>query len=757
VARYADVTTTTASVTGSGGSLDFDIDIPNDVLDIYKIGITPSGGTGTSVFSIFKDTARAVGDLIYKTLPWDVAAWFDPVEDISGTYYSRGEGFVCRYEDVNATKKLHCTIVNNDASARTYNVTVTTDLSPFTPGASNVPSGLRADMSSNGLHIMTLVTASINSATIDLADFRAICIPLGTTPPGSEDLRIAAEGGTFADNGTTQLVVDNIPANAGGASYSFTSAQAGRWFFAWRLHNTAGWSNWTDGNEDPSNVTQWIDTTSNSDTGPAAGWQVSIENGPRENTVIVHATRPTINGNAILGIAVQVKDSTTGSWRAIDANTGAAETYYDGSGSNASLDPATGLFSNGGGGWGTASPGDVIMMDIKGDGTFDIEDCIWGIVKTIGTTLELYSNIVPLPTAHTGGGVYDQIRLKIVKPIWNWDSEGYMAGWEPGGGYWDFSQALSSRFTFPDYTSTEFVSDPIPIDPTSGTVEARVYFINGYGSITDGNIIKSSGIVGGGDVLDGYTWTKFTDRNWWIPTTLGNVNDTFTLETNGQITLTNVTNDVFPAYNFGGVVARFKVFHSKDGRIILRVKHHITGLTTSTDNNDMLWGMILAMDGAYDATYNPDYYYGFMATHSELSGNQKLFMSHCRGIRLSTGITGDFGMGNVSSPDFSMAEDIALPSMPFDLDLRLTIEETADLGTDIGIRMAWKTYEYQVDAGGWNTISPLVGSPYQYDQMVPLYFKGIQPMIGMFTMKTKVGDSVTLTEFAVEEGLCVRF
>ena len=103
--RYVVDSFTTAVVAGAGGSLDFDRTIDNNYIDLYKIKITPSGGTGTTVFTIFKAAARGAGDISYLTKAWTVAVYYDPVEDDAGSYSERGEEFVCRYEDADVALK----------------------------------------------------------------------------------------------------------------------------------------------------------------------------------------------------------------------------------------------------------------------------------------------------------------------------------------------------------------------------------------------------------------------------------------------------------------------------------------------------------------------------------------------------------------------------------------------------------------------------------------------------------------------------
>jgi hypothetical protein len=757
VPRYTVDSFTTASV-GAGATVNFDRVITSNYVDLYKIKITPSGGTGTTEFFIHKAAARAPADLIYASGAWNEAVFYDPVEDDGGVYAERAEGFVCRYEDVDVGLNLHCRIKNNDAAPRTYNIEISIDLSPFAANVIGVPDGLKATASANGLSATSKVTASLNNATINQAEFRAIRLATGALLPPSQDLRTAAEGGTFTHNGTTQLIVTGISANAGGSEYRFISSGAGRWYYAWRLKNSVGWSHWTDGNDTPSVVVQWFETSSNSDTGPPDDWQVTIEQGPTPNTVIVRATRPRTNGNVIKVFAVQVKDSSTGSWRLLDANAGAAVTYYDGSGSNHDLDPATGLISNGGGGWGTASIGDLILMDVRGNGSFNIDHCIGDLVKSIaGSDVGTYNPLKPLASAHQTGGIYDQIRVKIVKPMWNWNSEGYMGGWRPNGGYWDTGFTIYQRFFFPDFTTKEFVSDPIPINPAATTVQARVWFCNGY-SVSDGNIIISSNIIGGEGILgDGFIWTSFNDRDWWIPVIQNGDNVSLVLNADGTITGTSlVTTTDGPG--IAGASGRFRIFPSPNGQVIVRAKFTVTSFAPPTSGQVAgTAAMILDMEGANATGGTPDSgVQGFGGANYDDTGTQKLRLCHMQ--RLSLGI--DLGglstfLGSVATS--TVKDTIAMPATPFDLELRLTIDEdTVNLAG--GGCTVWKRYEYQINGGGWNDV-PL---PAPAETMYPrratnTAIRGYRPVLAFCQNDAETGDSITLKEFEVTKGIVARF
>lgn len=753
--RYVVDSFTTAPVAGAGGVLDFDRNVDNNYIDIYKIKITPTGGTGSTEFYIHKAAARAGTDIIYATAPWTTAVHYDPIEDIGGVYSERAEGFVCRYEDADIGLKLHCRIVNNDAAPRTYNIEITYDLSPFSANVIGVPDQLFAIGYANGLKAITKVTAAINMETITEAEFRAVRYNVGGLIPGSSDLRTAAEGGTFTHNGTTQLIITGLGANQFGCEYRWTSSGAGRWYFAWKLKNGVGWSHWTDGNDSPSVVTQWFETNSNEDTGPPDNWQVNVELGPTTNTVIVRATRPQTNGNIINGWAVQIKDSTTGSWRTIDDATGgaASEVHYDGSGVNHTIDPATGLISKVAPGWGTTVVGDLVVMDVRGNTSYGVAHCTWGIIKTVGsTTLELYGGgLKPLPTATFAGGVYTEIRLKVCKPPWNWDSEGYMGGWAVNGGYWDYTFG-DYQWVPPDFGTKEFVTDPIPIDPTVLMFQARVWFLNGY-SMNDGTgIIHSASLAGGPGVIgDGFIWTKFNDRDWWVPTIQQGDAVSLTLNADGTVTSGVVGITRYPAFGMSGVAGRFRIFPNPLGVVRLRTKWTVTQLTIppSGHASGQIISMFLDVEGK-DAIAGAEIP-GFGARNMRATGPlQELQIGH---IRYLSNIAFD----NTQIAGSQIKVSIANPGMPFDLELRLTIDEDITNLAGGGCT-AWLLYEYQISGGGWNTVPLPAPAETMYDRRATnTAIRGYRPSLVFLQNQVLAGDNITLKEFEIVNGLAVRF
>jgi hypothetical protein len=735
--RYTVDSFTTAIVASGGGVLDFVRSLPNNFVDIWKIEITPSVVGGTTQFYLHSNSTRLASEVIYNSGAWAGAKFYDPVEDNAGAYAERNEGFVGRYYDSTSALSLFCRIVNNDGSNKTYDITITYAVSQFATTAVGVPDGLIASAYANGLDITTCVMATKNTSSIDEAEFRAILVAPGAILPVSEDLRTAAEGGTFVHNGTTQLIITAITADEDGALYIWTSSAAGTWYFAWRLHNFAGWSNWTDGNSTPFAVTQRINTNTTYDTGPPSGWQVSIEKGALPNTYAIRATRPSVNGNNILHWSVQVKDASTGSWRELDDNAGAAATHYDGSGANHQFDPATLEFITPGN-WGTAALGDLVIFDVRGNGTWALANCQWGIVKGLsGANMKVHGKWRPLTSAHKTGPVYDQVRLKIVKAPWDWTTEGFL-GAQPNGG---FCQPNGSGFipeTFTSDTGTqEFVSEPIPVPSSITSVEGRVWFENTYSRNDDGNN-HSSGVTGGSNLLDGYTWVSFTDPRWWIPV-FGGTQVTRTVTAAGKITVAAAGVTGANKHGVAGSALRGRIMATSDGIIDITATWDPV---TFTDDGSHLsptstLGLFLWMiSGEQISTLLDQGLWGLAARSIYTGGANKLRICLL-----------NWGIGSNTGPaETNPTADIAMPAPGFDIDLRILIQESAAEKFT-----GWYTLQYQVNGGGYNTLV-------QATMYRPTHIQGIdgyKAVLVMDQVNMMAGDTSTLSQFKVTKGLIV--
>lgn len=309
-----------------------------------------------------------------------------------------------------------------------------------------------------------------------------------TETPEYVDLRTLAEGGTLPNSSTDptsgELVLTGLAANEGGVNYQFESAGDGRWYFAGRLKNrTGGWSVWSDGNTRPNKVKDYVTTegSAGTDYGPPSESVVQAIN--MGNKIIPRATRPAYNGNAILFMAAQARDANQGAWRDLDADTGAAATYYDGSAVNHIYDKTAGTLTiDDSGNYGDINEGDLILFDVRNSTSFDVDYCQWGTIPTGGintdkTVISGIPNFRPSVAADSGNDTWNTIRIKIVKPPWAWNTEGYL-GDTPGRGvsgmefWWDKQKG--------DLTTQVFDAKPIQIPDylVGGNVAVRVWFEN---------------------------------------------------------------------------------------------------------------------------------------------------------------------------------------------------------------------------------------------------------------------------------------
>jgi len=411
-------------------------------------------------------------------------------------------------------------------------------------GSPHVPDDLWTNAISSGLRLRIGAIADKWNSDVDQAEFRARLVDTGFSAQ-SVDLRTAVEGGALTHNGTTQWIVTGLSASKFGAIYQIIAGSQGRLYFAFRLHNAAGWSVWTDGNDTPSAVIDHVDTegATFADAGPPAAWAVQVIPGIAAGTCRVRASRPSTNGNKILFVFFQVKDSTTGLWRNIDANSGvagSAAVLYDGSAQAHIYDPVNNTITIGAGGAAdfgaaVAANGGLLLMDER-CGAFDKDHVIWNgfsAAQVSGNKL-LGVGVTPISGTPDGNGLYQDVRIKIITPPWMWMAEGYQ-GAQVGGG-------MFMRECWRDGGDTEtqtFESVDIPYDSTVPFthLEGRVWFGNSY-SFSDAATYSPIPVDVGqpaepGTVVLPYAATLTIDCN------LGNI---FFVELTGNATLQPLVN-----------------------------------------------------------------------------------------------------------------------------------------------------------------------------------------------------------------------
>jgi hypothetical protein len=117
---------------------------------------------------------------------------------------------------------------------------------PTTGGSPHVHDDLWTNAIASGLRLAIGAVADKWNVDIDEAEMRAKLFAEGF-PETSVDLRTPAEGGTRVHNGTDVWVVTGLAAGKFGIAKRTKVETPGRLYFAFRLHNTKGWSVWMDG------------------------------------------------------------------------------------------------------------------------------------------------------------------------------------------------------------------------------------------------------------------------------------------------------------------------------------------------------------------------------------------------------------------------------------------------------------------------------------------------------------------------------
>jgi len=344
-------------------------------------------------------------------------------------------------------------------------------------GKDQVTSGVHMVLNATGLAIRAGWYSDAYTASVFEGEFRAQYFPIGSDV-SPVDMRLASEGGSWTPNGTTKLHIQSIPGTYKGANWFWTSTDHGRWYCVGRLKNNIGWSLWTDGNETPSAVVDFVDTekADSADDGPPSNWSVWLIYGPQPDTYCVCATRPKINGSRIWWMAAQIKDGSVGGAYDVDAGTSTAPTYYDGSAISHTLSlGGKRITRDSGSGFGTTHIGDLIICDVTA-GDFSVHYCEWGTVSAIeggdpttATWIEVDGAFVPLT------GDTTDIRIKVVKMPNTWVGDGFF-GDELGGGM----SELSYWKVGGDKTQQVFTSPPIKVPPATdpSILIGRVWFDN---------------------------------------------------------------------------------------------------------------------------------------------------------------------------------------------------------------------------------------------------------------------------------------
>jgi hypothetical protein len=752
--RYADLTysaTVAANTTKS-----CTLAIPFSIINIAKIRMIQSVSSSPTTLAIYKDAAHTASKKVYSTAEY-TGALIDPIEDTGVVAIERNQGFVCAYEDEADTSTLYFTIFNNSAVSVTYDLTITVDITYSHTGSgivTGVPEQLNASASASELVITSVVSAAKNNSTIDQADFRAIFVAAGDIPLASYDLRTIAEGGTFNPDGITGLDITGITAIDSGTQYVFTSASAGTWFYAWRLHNSIGWSNWTDGNITPSHVTQFVSTRNTADSGPPSDWDIVLQDGPVSNSLICLATRPAVNGDVINGFFVQIKDGSTGAWTSLQNGPDADNLKYDGTAVSLSLSAGGTILTKADGlGWGTAGPGDLVLLDVRGNGeTWDESQCQWGTVYYVYNSNTLILKNILRPQ------VYSDMRAIIIKPPWAWSTGGYLGGYAKHG-FWP-QRKLDEDLFIGDTDTQQFQTTSIIIPSGVVAPEARVWFENNWSRNDDG-INHTDSMIG---LPTQMTWTKFNNSRWWTPKydvpdfALVNVRP------DGPVDIAASQPRPSTQYSPGiivGVQGHFSVHPDTQGRVMMRVKFEnvyipqYSNANTSEKNNE---GTILFL------TFKSPYglYTDNLAVTAAWGNYRDEATISFGGVNL-LGLDANWNNSNwgyIGGTPTTTHQLITRPTPPYILELRigLTIGST-------NLQHCVTTLEYRLGGTGSYVAYPNVAQGNWGSGNTGganLFVQGFVPFVGLLeTTHNIFGNynglitdyTARITEFAVEYGV----
>jgi len=462
------------------------------ILSISKdemMGLTVQLDANASADHLLEAQTRQVSDRVTVTADENSGLYVDT------DFFVETEAHSVDHQNANRHKVVYELSEATGEAWGPLNVPYVPKTVPKPPGgvSPHVPDDLWTNAISNGLRLSLGCVADKWNEDIDEGEFRAQLFDVGFSA-SSVDLRTVAEGGTLAHDGVTQWVVTGLAATFAGIGYFIKAASAGRLYFAFRLHNSAGYSVWSDGNDTPNKVIDYIDTedAASSDTGPPADWAVIVVKGIAENTVRVRASRPKTNGHKIWFGFFQIKDATTGAWRGLSEASGVAGSstiLYDGSAQAHTLDPVTGELSIDAGGpadFGAGAAGGLVIVDMRA-GLFDDKYCDWIAIagsRVVGNKITGCTSFIPFFDPDVDGK-YKNLRLMIVKPFWEWTAEGYQGNQTGmgsyGGQYWQRGG---------DKSTQTFESIDMPYDPALDItdIQGRVWFRNGYSFSDDDTV-----------------------------------------------------------------------------------------------------------------------------------------------------------------------------------------------------------------------------------------------------------------------------
>jgi hypothetical protein len=243
----------------------------------------------------------------------------------------------------------------------------------------------------------------------------------------------------------------------------------------------------------PINISPKATLSLTYEAGPAADWTVELMPGPTPGSVICKFTRPRINGKRLFWVFALPRDTSIGQWRRLDENAGAAQTYYDGSaiaheslaGLKIKKDPGQPA------GFGTAKPDDLILLDVAG-GSFDLDRCQWATVDKFLDDLGAETTVGNARYIELTGGLFrpqttQDLRMKIVRSPWTWDTEGYLGN--PTGPFIKFWEWIGDR------EGDEFIMAPVEMGRNIAELDVELWIENDYCRSSGGGIRSNNKVT----------------------------------------------------------------------------------------------------------------------------------------------------------------------------------------------------------------------------------------------------------------------
>lgn len=183
MARAITLTTTTASVSASATLvIQLTVSSGASLLNILKVKVVPSAGTGSSTLEIFKAYNGGAPSSTTRVAVWKnfIGSLYEPSDMYTGTAAEALEGRPIPYEDTDAGGKITMKFTNNDSVSKTYAVTVLIEEVPKFD-SSRVMTAYKAELLGGFLYFVGRTSSQpglrANGATLEsrLADDSGYC------------------------------------------------------------------------------------------------------------------------------------------------------------------------------------------------------------------------------------------------------------------------------------------------------------------------------------------------------------------------------------------------------------------------------------------------------------------------------------------------------------------------------------------------------------------------------------------------------